>query len=112
MELVTMFCPLTTTGAGELVTQAAVGAKFVVDCNVKPVALVGHVKNTLAPEQMRVNCGANTPTVNTSTRPCPRCPPQSGVCHPNPVPRPSKYRSCPHSDRVSLSANESHLPPR
>jgi len=75
MELVTMFCPLTTTGAGELVTQAAVGAKFVVDCNVKPVALVGHVKNTLAPEQMRVNCGANTPTVNTSNAPMSTMPP-------------------------------------
>ena len=45
-----MFCPLNTTGAGELVVQTADEPRFVVDCRVKPVALVGHVKITLAPE--------------------------------------------------------------
>jgi hypothetical protein len=34
MELVTPFCPFTTTGAGELVAQTAGGARFVVDCKV------------------------------------------------------------------------------
>ena len=32
------------TGAGELVLQTAGESRFVVDCKVKPKALVGHVK--------------------------------------------------------------------
>ena len=50
MGLVTANCPLMTTGAVELVFQAAAEARLVVDSKVKPVALVGHVKITLAPE--------------------------------------------------------------
>ena len=57
MGLVTAFCPLTTTGAGELVIQTAGETRFVVDCYVNPVALVGHVKITLAPEGIIVRCG-------------------------------------------------------
>ena len=45
-----MFCPLTMTGAGELVVQTADELRSVADCRVKPVALVGHVRITLAPE--------------------------------------------------------------
>ena len=37
MGLVTVFCPLTTTGAGEFVFQTAGEARFVVDCKVNPV---------------------------------------------------------------------------
>jgi hypothetical protein len=58
--LVTAFCPLTTTGAGETVVQTAGETRFVVDCKVNPVALVGHVKITLAAERMMVSCGAVT----------------------------------------------------
>jgi hypothetical protein len=36
MGLVTVFCPLTTTGAGELVAQTADEPRFVVDCTVNP----------------------------------------------------------------------------
>ena len=54
MRLVTVFCPLTTTGAGELVVQTADEPRLVVDCRVKPVALVGHVKMTLAPQGINV----------------------------------------------------------
>ena len=36
MGLVTVFCPLTTIGAGELVVQI-VERRFVVDCNMNPV---------------------------------------------------------------------------
>jgi hypothetical protein len=35
MGLVTVFCPLTTTGAGELVVQTP-ESRFVVDCKVNP----------------------------------------------------------------------------
>ncbi len=45
MGSVTVFWPLTMTGAGETVAQTA-GETLVVDCRVKPVALVGHVKYT------------------------------------------------------------------
>ena len=51
MGLVTVFCPLTTTGAGEFVIQAADEARFVVDSKVNPVALAGHVKMKLFPER-------------------------------------------------------------
>ena len=57
MTLVTAFCPLTTTGPGETVLQTAGEARFVVDCKVNPVALIGHVKITLFPEGMMVSCG-------------------------------------------------------
>ena len=57
MGLVTVFRPLATTGAGELVVQTADEPRFVVDCRVNPVALVGQVKITLAPEGMMVSCG-------------------------------------------------------
>ena len=56
MGLVTVFCPLTTTGAGELVAQTG-ETRFVVDCKVKPVALVGHVKITFAPEGIKLSSG-------------------------------------------------------
>ena len=39
-----MYCPLTTTGAGELVAHTGDDTKFVVDCKVSPGLLVGHVK--------------------------------------------------------------------
>ena len=48
MELVTVFCPLTTT-IRRIVVQTAEEKRFVVDCNVnrlKPAKLVGHVKIT------------------------------------------------------------------
>ena len=50
MGLVTVFWPLTRTGAGELVVQIADEPRFVVDCKVNPAALVGHVGMTYAPE--------------------------------------------------------------
>ena len=58
--LVTAFCPLTMTGAGDTVLQTAGETRFVVDCKVNPAAAVGHVKITLAPERMIVSCGAVT----------------------------------------------------
>jgi hypothetical protein len=39
MGLVTVNCPLATTGAGELVAQTAGDAKFVVDSRVYPASL-------------------------------------------------------------------------
>ena len=54
MALVTVFCPLTTTGNEELVAQTG-PARFVVDCRVKPVKLVDHIKTKLSPEGVMVN---------------------------------------------------------
>ena len=81
MGLVTVFCPLTTTG-GELVVQTANESRFVVDCKVNPVALVGHVKITLAPEGMMVSCGGLTvtdPNERPNTVPLPELPPPPAV---------------------------------
>ena len=76
MRLVTVFCPLTTTGAGELVVQTADETRFVVDCKVKPAALVGHVKIILAPARIVVSCGALTdPRERLNTVPLPELPP-------------------------------------
>ena len=65
IELVTLFCPLTTTGAGEAVIQIACEARFVVDCKVNSVALVGQVKITFAPEGITVSCGNGNERLNT-----------------------------------------------
>ena len=42
-ELVTAFCPPTTTGEGKFALQTAGETRFVVDCKMNPAALVGHV---------------------------------------------------------------------
>src|SRR5271169_2731351 len=52
MGLVTALLVLTMAGAVETVVQTVGETKLVVDCNVKPVALVGHSKTKLAPERM------------------------------------------------------------
>ena len=78
MGLVTVFCPLTTTGAGELVVQTAGETRFVVDCKVNPAALVGHVKITLAPEGMMVSCGG-CGNERLNTVPLPELPPSYAV---------------------------------
>ena len=57
MGLVTVFWPLTTTGAGELVVQTADEPKFVVDCKVNPAGWVGHVKTMLDLDGVIVSCG-------------------------------------------------------
>ena len=56
MKLVTVFCPLTTTGAGEFVAQTG-ERRFVVDCKVKPVKLVGHVRTTYCLAALAFNRG-------------------------------------------------------
>src|ERR1035437_5376701 len=58
MELVTTFCPPTTTGDGETVLQTAAEPRFGEDCNVNPVALVGQLKTMLAPGLLIPRSGA------------------------------------------------------
>lgn len=68
--LVTAYCPLTRIGAAEFVLQTTAEPRFVVDCKTNPEALVGHVKITLAPEEIifRWNGEALTPkTVSKHT---------------------------------------------
>src|SRR5213594_4293720 len=60
MESVTVFCPLMTTGAGELVVHTTGETSCGVDCKVDPAKSVGHVKTTFAPEGITVSCGALT----------------------------------------------------
>jgi len=62
MLLVTALFVLAMTGAEELVLQTAGGARFVVNCKVNPVALVGHVKITLVPNCVMTSCGGVTVT--------------------------------------------------
>ncbi len=56
MRLVTVFWPLTTAGAGELVTQDVGESGLVVDWSVKPTAFVDQLTMTFAPEESSVNC--------------------------------------------------------
>ena len=58
--MVTVFWPLTTTGPGEIAVQGPGETKLVVDCKVKPVALVGQVKMTLEPDILIFSCGGPT----------------------------------------------------
>jgi hypothetical protein len=60
MGLVTVFCPLTLTGAGELVVQTADGPRFAVDCKMNPEALVGQFRMTFPPEAAIVSWGGLT----------------------------------------------------
>ncbi len=66
-----------TTGAGEFVFQTAGETRFVVDCKVNPVALVGHIKMTFAPERLIVSCG--TVSVRLNTVPLSEIPPEPAV---------------------------------
>jgi len=59
MGFVTVFSPLTKTGASGLVVQTG-EARFVVDCRVKPVKLVGQVRITFWPSGVMDNCGGKT----------------------------------------------------
>ena len=52
--MVTAFCPVTVIQTGETM--------FVVDCNVNPVAFVGHVKMTFVPEGIMVSRGEDVRT--------------------------------------------------
>ena len=45
------------TGVGERAVQTAVEARFVADCNVKPLKFVGQVRIILARVAVMVSCG-------------------------------------------------------
>ena len=68
MGLVTTFCPLTMTGAGETEFQTAAGPRLRVDSKVK-TKLVGHDKTTLAPEGIMFSCGPGRVRLNTVPNP-------------------------------------------
>ena len=51
-----------------MVAQTADEPRFVVDCRVKPVALAGHVKITLAPEGIIVRCTGEALTPKTVSK--------------------------------------------
>lgn len=76
MGLVTVFCPLTTTGPGETVFQTDESA-FVADCKVNQVALVGHVRMTLVSERVMLICGV--PNERRKIVPLPELPPRRAV---------------------------------
>ena len=54
--MIITFFPPVTTGAGELLVHTDGELRFVVDCNVNPMALVDHIKMTSGPEGMMVSC--------------------------------------------------------
>ena len=72
MGLVTVFCPLTMTEAGELVVQIADESRLVEECRVKPVELAGQVKITFTPEAITVSCGGPTGNERLNAVPYPR----------------------------------------
>src|SRR5437870_197350 len=79
MELVTAFCPFTTTSSGETAVQTVDETRFVVDCRVKPVAFVGQSKMTLAPAGVMVSCGGREGNAILNTVPQPELPPALAV---------------------------------
>ena len=74
----TVFCPLTVPGAARLVVTAD-EPRFVVDCKVNPVALVGQLKMTFAPAGVIVSCGRVTGNVMLNIVPLPQVPPRQVV---------------------------------
>jgi len=67
--LVTVFWPLTTTGSGETVVQSANQPRFVADCRVKPVALVGRVNMTFRCEATIISFGRGSVRLNIEPLP-------------------------------------------
>ena len=78
MGLVTVFCPLTTTGTGKLALQTEGETRLVADCRVNPAAFVGHVTTTLVPERVMVSCGGPG-NVRLNTVPAAELPPADAV---------------------------------
>src|SRR5664279_2196601 len=103
MGLVTVYWPLTTTGAVELVLQTTKGTRLVVDSKVKPVAFVVHVKTTLVPAGVMFSCGAD-PKARLNTVPLPAVP------LPEPPPSAVPYRVLPDKTKVP-SGKAPSLPP-
>ena len=93
MGLVTVYWPLTTTGAVELVLQTAGGVRLVVNSNVNPEAVFVHVKITLVPAGVMVSCGAD-PKARLNTVPLPAVP------LPEPPPSAVPYRVLPDKTKV------------
>ena len=81
--LVTVFCPFTTTGAGEAVVHTVGETRFVADFKVKPGELVGQRKTTLAPERVIDSDGdggvGGVGNVMLNTVPLPELPPADAV---------------------------------
>ena len=73
IALLTVFCPLMTTGAGETALQPVVETRFVLDCKVRPVKLVGQVKMILVPKCTRASPGGGRDNANIV--PFPELPP-------------------------------------
>ena len=76
--MVTVFCPLTTTGCVETLVQTAGERRLVVDWRARPAALVGHVKITSAPKGIIVSGGGGG-SVRLNTVPLPELPPPPAV---------------------------------
>ncbi len=79
--LVTVFCPFTTTGAGETIVHRIGEARFVVDFKVKPGELVGQRKTTVVPEGVMDSEGGvgGAGSVMLNTVPLPELPPADAV---------------------------------
>ena len=63
--MVTVFCPLTTTGMGELVIQITGESKFVLESRVNPEKLVGHVTMTLVLKCVMASCNTGNEMLKT-----------------------------------------------
>src|SRR5215831_804459 len=72
--LVTVFWPFTTNGGGRLVVQTG-EPRFVVDCSVKLVKLVGQDTMTVAAEGVIFSCGRVTANEMLNIVPLPPLPP-------------------------------------
>lgn len=74
-RLVTVYWPLTTTGAGATAIHAVGEIRFVVACRANPVTLVGHFKTTFVPEAAILNCGGLLVSEMLNKVPPPQLPP-------------------------------------
>ena len=98
------------TRPGATVVQDAGETRFVVDCKVNPVALVGHCKTTFVPELIMVNCGGGGGggKVNANTVEFPYIEPFGLALYANPdvITRSQLYQATldPTSHQITLTA--------
>jgi len=79
--LVAVFCPFTTTGAGEAVVHTIGETRFVADFKVKPGEFVGQRKTIFVPERVMDSEGGvgGSGKVMLNTVPLPELPPADAV---------------------------------
>ena len=117
MRLVTVFCPSTMIGAGELGFQTTGELKLAVNCKVNPPELAGQLNITFGLEKTSVHSDAIWPVAGSPPNRCPspeshrRLVPFIPRAAPTPKPPPCALLSSASFHRCRIWASGTLLPP-